>query len=83
MAVETLNIASSCPNGPREILMDGKAGLLFKPGNVDELAQHMTNVYHKNTDINSMVKVATKSLKRFSIATIIKKITNILNNIID
>ena len=77
MAVETLNIASSCPNGPREILMDGKAGLLFKPGNVDELAQHMTNVYNKNIDINSMVNVATKSLKRFSTAIIIKKITNL------
>ncbi len=31
-AVGTVNIASDCKNGPREILMDGRAGLLYAPG---------------------------------------------------
>ncbi len=31
-------IASDCPTGPREILGDGRYGILFKVGAVDELA---------------------------------------------
>ena len=75
MAVGTLNIASDCAFGPREVLMDGRAGLLFNVGDADRLAQHMDAVYNNTVDVKKMVNVATKNLKRFDaneIATQIK-----------
>ena len=65
MAVGTLNIASDCKNGPREILLDGDAGLLFQPGNAEQLAQHMTDVWRGVVPVKKMIDVATKSLPRF------------------
>ena len=65
MAVGTLNISSDCKNGPREILMNGDAGLLFRPGDVEQLAQHMRDVWQKKVPVKKMIDVATKSLSRF------------------
>lgn len=70
MAVGTINISSDCKNGPREILLDGDAGLLFAPGNVDDLASHMDRVYNKKVEIEKMKNAATKSLTRFNAAQI-------------
>lgn len=66
MSVGTLNISSNCPNGPHEILMDGQAGILFEPGNVNELAQCLSDVYNKNVKIKALTNTATKSLERFN-----------------
>lgn len=65
MAVGTVNISSDCKNGPYEILLGGDAGLLFAPGNVDDLAGHMDRVYNKKVEIEKMKKNATESLSRF------------------
>lgn len=65
MATGTLNISSNCKNGPREILLDGDAGLLFQPGNAEQLAQHMTDVWRGVVPVKKMIDVATKSLPRF------------------
>ncbi len=65
MAVGTVNISSDCKNGPREILLDGDAGLLFAPGNVDALAKHMDKIWNKTVAIEKMKKNATESLSRF------------------
>lgn len=70
MAVGTINISSDCKNGPREILLDGDAGLLFAPGNADDLASHMDRVYNKKVEIEKMKNAATKSLTRFDAAQI-------------
>ncbi len=37
-------IAADCPTGPREILGDGRFGVLFQVGAVDELADAMPRV---------------------------------------
>ena len=50
-AVDTLNIASDCKYGPREILLNGDGGLLFEPGNVEQLAKCFDDVYNKKIDI--------------------------------
>lgn len=65
MATGTLNISSNCKNGPREILLNGDAGLLFQPGNAEQLAQHMTDVWRGVVPVKKMIDVATKSLPRF------------------
>ena len=74
MLAGTLNISSDCKNGPREILLDGDAGLLFAPGNAEDLAMHMDRVYNRTVEIEKMKDAATKSLVRFDAAQIVKDV---------
>ena len=74
MLAGTLNISSDCKNGPREILLDGDAGLLFAPGNAEDLAMHMDRVYNRTVEIEKMKNAATKSLVRFDAAQIVKDV---------
>lgn len=78
MALNSLNISSDCKCGPREILLDGHGGLLFKPGNANQLAQLLTDVYNGNVDTKSMIKEATKSLNRFDSDEIAKQIISLI-----
>ena len=48
----TLNkfiISSNCPTGPKEILLNGKGGLLFKVGNYKQLANKIIYYFVKIT----------------------------------
>ena len=78
-SVGVLNIASSCKCGPREILLDGSAGLLFEPGNAKQLAKCMNDVYNKKVDTKKMISNATKSLKRFDGDKIINEIISLIS----
>lgn len=78
MAVGALNIASDCKNGPREILMNGDAGLLFAPGDSDTLALHMENVWKNNVPVNQMIKKATKSCDRFRAVNTVSDVLKII-----
>ena len=81
-ALGTLNIASNCPNGPREILMNGRAGLLFNVGDVDSLACHMDAVYNNTIDTKKLINTANKNMNRFDAKEIADQIhTLILNSI--
>lgn len=81
MATETVNISSNCKNGPHEILLDGDAGILFKPGNSNELASAMSAVWNNMADVDNMVKNATKSLSRFDPKTIADSIVALINEL--
>lgn len=79
MIVGTINIASDCKCGPREILLDGRAGLLFEPGNISQLSKCMENVYNKKLDEKYMISNATKSLNSFESKTIVKEIISLIS----
>lgn len=78
-ALDTLNIASDCKNGPGEVLLNGRAGILFTPGNKFELADAMDAVYNNRVDIKQMKKVATNSLVRFDSDKIADDIVRLIN----
>ncbi|MCQ2582026.1 MAG: glycosyltransferase [Alphaproteobacteria bacterium] len=80
MATGTLNISSNCPNGPHEILLDGDAGILFEPGNTDELANAMSNVWNNKIDVSGMTGRATKSLERFNQDSICTQIIKVISD---
>ena len=80
MLVGTLNIASDCKNGPREILLDGDAGLLFATGDADALAKHMENVWKNKVPAQRMIKTATKSCDRFEAKNIIPDIIQVIKH---
>lgn len=81
-ALGTLNIASDCPNGPREILMNGRAGLLFDVGDVDALANHIDAVYNNSVDVKKMINVASKNMHRFDATEIANEIHDLLRSYI-
>ena len=74
MVVGTINIASDCKCGPREILLNGDAGLLFEPGNIEQLAQCMDDIYNKKINSKQMITKANKSLNRFDVDKITSEI---------
>ena len=79
MVTKTLNISSNCPNGPREILMDGAAGILFKPGDSDALAKIFGDVYNNKIKTKLIINAATKSLTRFDADNIASQIIDLVN----
>ena len=76
-AVGTLNIASNCKYGPKEILLNGRSAMLFEPGNYLQLAKCMDDVYNKKVDVPAMIKEMDASLNRFETKTIIKEIKSL------
>lgn len=78
-SVGILNIASNCKYGPREILMDGRGGVLFAPGNVRQLAQGMSDVYNARVDVKKMILESTKALKRFDSKVVINQVKSLIS----
>ena len=50
-ALKKFIISSSCPTGPREILLNGKAGLLFRSGDYQELSKKI--IFYINNKKNA------------------------------
>ena len=78
-AVSTLNIASDCKYGPREILLDGLAGLLFEPGNAKQLAECLDMVWNKTIDVSSMIDSFDNAIDRFDEKQISKQIISLFS----
>ena len=59
-------ISSNCPTGPKEILLNGKAGLMFKMNDYRALAKKIKYVYFNKKKIDNKVQIGSKNLHRFS-----------------
>ena len=77
-ALGVINISSDCKYGPREILIDGRGGLLFNSGNVTELANAMDAVHNNKVDIVKMVELSSSELKRFDKINVVKQIKSLI-----
>lgn len=80
LIVGTLAISSNCPSGPREILLDGKAGILFEPGNVNDLKNIFIKITNSQVDIKSISQNAQNSLYRFDVKNVIPQIEELLES---
>lgn len=78
MALDTLCIASNCKSGVNEIMCGGQGGLMFEPGNVDELAARMSDVYNGRGDFDKMRRVAKEGLARFAPEKIANQVLGLL-----
>jgi|TARA_B100001063_G_C16689246_1_gene516103 glycosyltransferase involved in cell wall biosynthesis len=58
-------ISSSCPTGPKEILLNGKGGLLFKPGNYKDLSKKIIFYINNKQKCKKMCNLAIKNLDKF------------------
>ncbi|RFU46272.1 glycosyltransferase [Paraburkholderia sp. DHOC27] len=62
MALGTPVISTDCPTGPRDLLEDGKGGLLVPVGDVDEMARAIERL-HTDTELRrSLVQHALKKV---------------------
>ena len=67
-------ISSNCPTGPKEILMNGDAGYLFKNNNYKDLKKNIIRFIQKNSvDIKNKIKIGYKNLYRFEEKTNLEK----------
>ena len=72
-------ISSDCSTGPREILMNGKAGILFPPKNEVILSKKILYYYKNKKKLNKMVNLGYQNLKRFDSKKNLEKYFNLIN----
>lgn len=58
-------IASDCPTGPKEILDNGKGGVLFKTGSYKDLSSKIMTYKKKNRSNIKKINFAYNSLKKY------------------
>lgn len=71
-------ISSNCPTGPKEILLNGKAGHLFTPKNENQLSEKILDYCANKKKYNKMIKLAYKNLKRFDSQVNLKNYYNLI-----
>ena len=75
-------ISSDCPTGPREILLNGKAGFLFNVGNYLELSNLILHYSKNKKSLSKKISIGYKNLNRFDYDQNLKKYLNIINSLI-
>jgi len=83
ITLRKLVISSSCPTGPKEILKNGKGGLLFKIKNFKELAKCIIYASKNKKMLNAKIKYSYKSLKRFDSYVNLNKYLNVVKKILN
>lgn len=69
-----LIISSDCPVGPKEILENGKSGILFKTGNYNQLSKEIIKIIN-NPDLKlRYIENMKKSIYRFEKELVMKEI---------
>ena len=72
-------VSTSCPTGPREILDDGKAGVLVPVGDTQAMATAIQAVLTDETLQTRLMEGVRKQVIMFSPQTNIEKLINVLN----
>ena len=81
IVLKKMIISSACPTGPKEILLDGKAGLLFKVGNYIELSQKIIFYIKNKTKCKKLLNTSINKLNRFDYKINLKKYLSVVKNI--
>ncbi len=75
-------ISSNCPTGPREILLNGKAGYLFSVSDYKQLSQKILLFSKNSKKINdSFISKAYNGLKRFDYDNNLNNYFNLVKSI--
>ncbi len=74
-------ISSNCRTGPKEILINGKGGLLFKIGNYTQLAKQIIYFNKNKATCKKLLKKSTKALYRFDYKTNLEKYFQLVKSI--
>ena len=77
LALKKFIISSDCPTGPKEILLNGKGGLLFKTGNYNSLKRKIIYYTDNKKKCRKMLKNSLLKLKRFDLNINLMKYLNL------
>jgi glycosyltransferase involved in cell wall biosynthesis len=76
----TLIISSNCPNGPNEILSNGKNGFLFQNNSLSDLLNKFDEFKNSTeAELNKKKLFAKKQIKKFTQFSHFKSLKNIIN----
>ena len=75
-------ISSDCPTGPREILLSGKAGFLFKVGDYKKLSNLILDYLKNKKLLSKKISIGYKNLIRFDYKKNLDKYLKIINSFI-
>lgn len=75
-------ISSNCPTGPNEILMNGRLGDLFKPGDHNDLCKKIYDYYRNKNLLKKKSILAKKYLYRFDFYNNLNKYVTIIKKYI-
>ena len=67
--------------GPREILLDGKGGLLFNVGNYDQLSKKIIFYKENKKKLVKLINLSSYKLDRFNYDRCLKKYLNLIKNV--
>ena len=80
LALKKFIISSSCHTGPKEILLNGKGGLLFKVGDHKELANKIMYYFLNRKKCVKLLDKSYKSLIRFDYKSNLLKYYKLVNS---
>ena len=75
-------ISSNCPTGPREILLGGKAGLLFNVGDHKKLSDLILYYAKNKKRLSKKISIGYRNLNRFDYNNNLKKYLKTINSLI-
>tara|TARA_B100001057_G_scaffold325447_1_gene325656 strand:- start:435 stop:1532 length:1098 start_codon:yes stop_codon:yes gene_type:complete len=81
--LKTYIISSNCPTGPKEILLNGKAGSLFKVGDYKSLANILINFSNNKRKNSKKIILGYKNLFRFDYKKNLKNYFNQINSLME
>lgn len=73
-------ISTNCPTGPKEILINGKAGDLINVGDYKKMSYLIGSYHIRKKMIKKMIKTGFKNFNRFDFNLNCKKYLNFINN---
>lgn len=83
MATKLPVVSFACPCGPRDIISDGKDGILVENGNVKELADKICYLIENEDVRKEMATNAVEKAKLYSVDVIMKKWLDLFESITD
>ena len=83
IALNKFVISTDCPTGPREILLNGKGGLLFKVGDYKDLTRKINFFYKNKKKCNRLLKKSFGSLNKYSYTKNLNKYYELVNNLFE
>jgi glycosyltransferase involved in cell wall biosynthesis len=81
-ALKTFIISTNCPTGPREILLNGKAGILIKIGDYNTLSKILINFAQNKKKYLKKISIGYKNLHRFDYQKNLSKYHKIVNSLL-
>ena len=63
--LKNIILSTKCPTGPKEILLNGKAGTFFKIDDYKDLARKIEYIYYNKNLLNRKALIGYNNIKRF------------------